>query len=203
MKDERIDKYIDKSAEFAQPILNYLREIVHKAVPNVSETMKWSFPHFEYKKSILCSMASFKQHCSFGFWLSSLMEDPDKILRSTGEDGMGNLGKIKGIGDLPSEDILIRYLYQAVILIESGAKIVKQTPVKDTKELVIPSILEDALIMNEKARISFEKFSPSHRKEYINWITEAKTEVTREKRLATTIEWLIEGKSRNWKYEKC
>lgn len=202
MKDERIDVYIEKSAEFAQPILNHLRAIIHKAVPDVHETMKWSFPHFEYKKSILCSMASFKQHCSFGFWLGSLMNDTDNILKSVGESGMGQFGKITKIEDLPSEEIITQYIYQAVQLIDSGAKLIKK-PATTSKEIEIPTILQEALSLNEKAKATFEKFSPSHRKEYIAWILEAKTEATRERRVVTTIEWLSEGKSRNWKYEKC
>lgn len=202
MKDERIDVYIEKSAEFAKPILNYLRAVIHKAIPDVQETMKWSFPHFMYKKSILCSMASFKQHCSFGFWLGSLMEDTHGVLKSREEGGMGHFGKITGMTDLPSEEVIISYIYQAVQLIESGAKLEKK-PAATSKEIEVPEILKDALTKNDKAAASFEKFSPSHRKEYIMWITEAKTEATREKRLATTIEWLSEGKSRNWKYEKC
>lgn len=202
MKDERIDVYIEKSAEFAQPILNHLRAIIHKAVPDVHETMKWSFPHFEYKKSILCSMASFKQHCSFGFWLGSLMNDTDNILKSVGESGMGQFGKITKIEDLPSEEIITQYIYQAVQLIDSGAKLIKK-PATTSKEIEIPTILQEAFSLNEKAKATFEKFSPSHRKEYIAWILEAKTEATRERRVVTTIEWLSEGKSRNWKYEKC
>lgn len=202
MKDERIDVYIEKSAEFAQPVLNHLREIIHQAVPEVHETMKWSFPHFEYKKSILCSMASFKQHCSFGFWLGSLINDTENVMKPVGETGMGQFGKIARIEDLPSQEIITQYIYQAVQLIESGAKLVKKSPIA-SKEIEIPTILKAALAKNDKAAASFQKFSPSHRKEYIQWIVEAKTETTREKRVATTIEWLAEGKSRNWKYEKC
>lgn len=202
MKDERVDIYIEKSAEFAQPILHHLRAIIHQAVPDVHETMKWSFPHFEYKKSILCSMASFKQHCSFGFWLGSLMKDPDNILKSVGDSGMGQFGKITKMEDLPSQEIITQYIYQAVQLIDSGAKLVKK-PATTAKEIEIPTILQEALEKNDKAAASFQKFSPSHRKEYIQWIIEAKTEPTREKRVATAIEWLSEGKSRNWKYEKC
>jgi len=107
--DPRIDDYISKSAEFAKPILNYLRDIVHTACPDVNETMKWSFPNYEYSGSILCSMASFKQHCSFGFWLGSLMTDPDNLLQKVGEKtSMGNFGPIKSIEDLPPADIMIK-----------------------------------------------------------------------------------------------
>lgn len=201
MKDERIDVYIEKSAEFAQPILNHLREIIHKAVPDIHETMKWSFPHFEYKKSILCSMAAFKQHCSFGFWLGSLMKDTENIMKPIGETGMGQFGKIASIGDLPSKEIITQYIYQAVELIDSGAKLEKKAPVQ-LKELIIPEDLQAALKNNSKAMATFELFSPSNRKEYVEWIAEAKTESTRQKRLETAIEWMSEGKIRHWKYIK-
>ncbi len=203
MRDERIDSYIDKSAEFAQPILSHLRELVHKAVPDVQETMKWSFPNFVYKKSILCAMASFKNHCSFGFWLMSKMEDPDKVFKREEAGGMGSFGKMTSPADLPSDEIIIRYIIEATMLIDQGVKVDKKPVQKDSKELIVPLELEDALKNNPKAMATFERFSPSHRKEYILWITEAKTEATRLKRLETTIEWLTEGKSRNWKYEKC
>ena len=203
MKDTRVDLYIENSQEFAKPILTYLRTLIHETIPGVSETMKWSFPHFEYKKANLCSFAAFKNHCSFSFWFSTLMDDPDKVLKSAGEEGMGNLGKMNSLQDLPNEEILTRLLFEACRVIDSGSKIVKKPLVKEAAELVVPAILQVALDQNEKAKISFEKFSPSHRKEYINWINEAKTEPTRIKRLETAIEWLAEGKNKNWKYNKC
>lgn len=199
MKDERIDKYIGKSVEFAQPILEHLRNIVRETVPDVHETMKWSFPHFEYKKSILCSMASFKQHCSFGFWLGSLMEDTDGIFKSREEGGMGHFGKITCFEDLPSDEVIKRYIHQALVLIDSGAKQEKK-PITKLVELKVPEELQTELDKHPKAMATFEKFSPSQRKEYIEWVSEAKTEATKIKRLETTIEWLTEGKIRHWKY---
>ncbi|MDB5250406.1 MAG: hypothetical protein JWQ40_4800 [Segetibacter sp.] len=202
--DPRIDDYISKSAEFAKPVLNHLRDIVHTACPDVKETMKWSFPNFEYAGSILCSMASFKQHCSFGFWLGSLMSDPDNLLQKVGEKtSMGNFGPIKSIGDIPPAEMMVKYIKEAMALNEKGTKIKKKQATPLTKEIQIPPALSVALADNKTALNTFEKFSPSHKKEYIEWITEAKTEATRAKRIATTIEWLVEGKSRNWKYNNC
>ena len=127
--DPRIDEYISRSAEFAKPILSHLRSVVHKACPGVTETMKWSFPHFDYAGSILCSMASFKQHCTFGFWLGSLMPDPDKILSAVGEKtAMGHFGQIKSMKDLPSDKVLIKYIKEAMALNEKGIKIKKENP---------------------------------------------------------------------------
>ncbi|HXF99893.1 MAG TPA: YdeI/OmpD-associated family protein [Bacteroidota bacterium] len=196
--DPRVDAYIAKSADFARPILEHLRALVHKACPDVQETMKWSFPHFDYK-GIMCSMAAFKHHCSFGFWKASLMKDPDGIL-TTG-NGMGNLGKITSLKDLPSDRILIKYIKEAAKLNEEGVK-VDRTKSATKKPLTIPADLASALKKNRKALQVFEKFPPSHKREYIEWITEAKRPETRAKRIATTLQWLSEGKSRNWKYEK-
>lgn len=196
------DQYIEKSQEFAKPILIQIRKLVHEACPQVEEKMKWSFPNFDYKGSILCSMASFKQHCAFGFWLATVMDDPDGILTNEGESAMGQLGRITSLKDLPSDAILKKYIVEAMRLIDAGVKLQKKPVANDSKDLQVPEILENALKSNDKARATFELFSNSKRKDYIVWINEAKTEETREKRLATTLEWLEEGKSRNWKYER-
>lgn len=197
-KDPRIDNYISKSAAFAQPILKHLRQLVHKACPGVEETMKWSFPHFDYKGS-MCSMASFKNHCAFGFWKGAIMKDSDGVLHERGNTGMGSLGKITSLKDLPNDKTLIAYIKQAVQLNEEGVKL---PPRKKTeqKDLLVPANLAIALRKNKKAQTVFEEFSPSHKREYIEWITEAKTEATREKRVESAIEMLMEGKTRNWKY---
>lgn len=200
--NSKVDTYIDKSQEFAQPILTHLRALVHKACPEVEEKIKWSFPNFDYKNSILCSMASFKEHCAFGFWLGGIMEDPDGILSKGGETAMGQLGKIRSLNDLPSDEIMIRYIHQAMDLIDKGVKIPKKPTAEKKKELKIPEILQDALNKNDKARLTFDQFSYSNKKEYAEWIIEAKTETTKLKRLETTLEWLEEGKVRNWKYLK-
>ena len=195
--DPRVDAYIEKSADFAKPILTHIRKLVHKAFPDITETMKWSFPHFDHKGTI-CSMASFKQHCAFGFWKQSLLEQDAFPAEKT---AMGSFGRITSVKDLPSEKVMIGLIRQAVELNEKGIKVAKKPAGK--KELVVPDDLIKALSKNKAARSSFDKFSNSHKKEYVGWITEAKTETTRNKRLATTIEWLSEGKSKNWKYEKC
>ena len=195
--DPRIDAYIEKSAEFAKPILTHIREVVHRACPEIQETMKWSFPHFDYKGTV-CSMASFKQHCAFGFWKQSLLEHDAFPAEKT---AMGSFGRITSVKDLPSDKVMIRLIHQAVALNEKGMKVAKK-PV-EKKELVVPKDLTAALAKNKTAKTAFEKFSYSHKKEYVQWIEEAKTDTTRGKRLATTVEWLSEGKSKNWKYEKC
>lgn len=198
--DPRIDDYIKKAAPFAQPILKHLRALVHKACPQATETIKWSFPHFEYK-GILCTMAAFKQHCNFGFWKASLMKDDASLLKKVGNTDMARFDKITSMDDLPSDKILIAYIKEAVRLNDDDIKVEKpKKPVK--KELPIPPALAAALQKNKKAAAKFEAFPPSHRREYIEWIDEAKTEETRNRRVETTIEWVAEGKGRNWKYEK-
>jgi len=201
MYHSKCDAYIEKSAEFAQPILKEIRALVHAVCPEVEETIKWGMPTFMYKKAILCSMASFKNHCSFSFWLGGVMDDPNEILQRVGDSGMGQLGKITSINDLPDFEVLKKYIIHAMDLTDRGVKIRKVE--KEKVEIEIPPAFQVALNQNDKAKASFEHFSPSHRKEYIQWITEAKTEGTRDKRIATAIEWLSEGKSRNWKYAKC
>lgn len=195
--DPRVDAYIEKSADFAKPILTHIRKLVHKACPDIQETMKWSMPHFDHKGTV-CHMASFKQHCAFGFWKQSLLEQDAFPAEKT---AMGSFGRVTSVKDLPADKVMISLIRQAVELNEKGIKVAKK-PV-DRKELVVPEDLTRALAKNKAARSTFDKFSYSHKKEYVQWITEAKTEVTRNKRLATTVEWLSEGKGKNWKYEKC
>lgn len=198
-RDKRIDTYILKSADFAIPILNHLRELVHVACPDVEETVKWGFPHFDYK-GVMCSMASFKQHCVFGFWKAALMKDKKLIANAKSETSMGHLGRIESLNDLPSDSVMIRYIKEAAKLNEAGIKLEKKAPVK--KALVIPTYFTKALKTNKKAQTTFKTFSYSNQKDYVEWITEAKTDATREKRMATALEWMAEGKVRNWKYMK-
>ncbi len=190
-KDPRVDAYIAKSADFAKPILRHLREIVHKGCPEVEETMKWSLPHFMYR-GMLCSMAAFKSHCAFGFWKSKLIA-PEK------PEAMGQFGRIASISDLPRDSMLLDYVREAARLNETGEKVARKPP-RPREALANPPDLAAVLRKNEKARATFEGFSPSHRREYVEWITDAKTEETRKKRLDTAVEWMAEGKPRNWKY---
>lgn len=196
--DPRIDAYIEKSADFAQPILSHIRKLIHKACPDVKETLKWSMPSFEYK-GILCGFAAFKAHCTFGFWKQSLMESDAFSATKT---AMGSFGRITAVKDLPSDKVMIGLIHQAMELNEKGVKVAKK-PAAARKELIVPEILTAALKKNKAANATFENFPYSCKKEYVEWITEAKTDATRDKRLATTMEWLSEGKRRNWKYEKC
>ena len=195
-RDPRVDAYITRSAAFAQPILAHIRDIVHAACPEVEETIKWNFPVFTHH-GMLCSMASFKEHCTFGFWKATLVLG-DAV---SGESAMGQFGRITSIGDLPAKRVLTGYVRAAMKLNEEGVK-VPARKARKPRVLETPADLAAALRKNRKARATFDGFSPSHRNEYIEWIEEAKTDATRARRLATTLEWLAEGRGRNWKYEK-
>ena len=203
--DPRVDAYIEKSADFAKPILVHLRELIHTACPDVEETWKWSFPCFMYHGAMLCNMAAFKQHCAFGFWKASIMSDPDQILNLREEkDGMGHLNKLYSLKDLPKDAVLKKYIKAAMKLNEDGVKVARPKPTaKDKNELKTPDYLQKELKKNKQAEKVFNDFSYSNRKEYIEWFEEAKTDATREKRLAQAIEWIAEGKSRHWKYKNC
>jgi uncharacterized protein YdeI (YjbR/CyaY-like superfamily) len=194
-RDARIDAYIAKAQPFAQPILKHLRRVVHAGCPGVEETMKWSMPAFYYQGP-MAGMAAFKAHCTFGFWKDALLKASPKS-----EEAMGSFGRITSIKDLPSEKTLVGLVKRAAKLNEDGVRVPRaakaaRAPVK------VPPYMTAALKKNKRALATFEGFSPSHRREYVEWITEAKTDATRRRRLATAIEWLAEGKSRNWKYER-
>jgi uncharacterized protein YdeI (YjbR/CyaY-like superfamily) len=202
-RSPRVDEYIAKSADFAKPILEHLRELVHKACPEVEETIKWGMPSFDYKGPF-CSMASFKQHAVFGFWKGSLLKDPKKYMQprsSDGGDAMGFFGRMMSVKDIPPNKVMLDFIKQAKKLNDDGVKLPPR--VKTTmKEIVVPAYFSKALKSNKKALATFNAFSPSNKKEYLTWVIEAKTETTREKRLKTALEWMAEGKIRNWKYVK-
>ncbi len=197
-RDPRFDAYIEKSAPFARPILSYIREVVHEGCPEVTEEFKWSSPHFTYK-GMMCGMASFKEHCALGFWKGSLIVGDQG--KST--DAMGQFGRITSIDDLPPREELLRYVREARRLNDEGVKAPARKKPAEKKELPVPDDLVAALETNPAAQEHFDAFSPSKRKDYVAWITEAKSEATRKKRLDQAVEWIAEGKSRNWKYEKC
>jgi len=200
-KDPRIDLYISKSAEFAKPILMHLRELVHAACPEVEETIKWSFASFDYKGP-MCSMAAFKQHCAFGFWKASLMKDKTLTKNAESESAMGHYGKITSLKNLPSDKKIIAHIKEAMKLNEKGIKLPSKKTDAAKKEIVVPDYFLKQLKKNKKAFTTFEAFSSSHKREYVEWITEAKTDETKNRRIETAIEWMSEGKSRNWKYIK-
>ena len=191
-RDPRVDAYIKESAAFARPILTRLRDVVHEVCPEVRETMKWSMPYFDYEGP-LCGMSAFKEHCAFGFWKGSL------IVEKPSTEAMGQLGRIRSVEDLPPKKTLTGWIRKGMSLNQQGVKAPRASQPKK-REVRLPADLPTALGRNAKARLAFAAFSPSHRREYVEWIEEAKRPETREKRVATTIEWLAEGRPRNWKY---
>lgn len=202
-KDKRIDDYIEKAQPFAKPILKHLRKLVHQANPEVEETIKWSFASFDYKGPF-CSMAAFNQHAVFGFWKSSLLKDPKGYLGerfNRGGEAMGNLGRLTSLKDLPPDKTIIDFINQAKKLNDDDVKLPPR-PKATKKELLVPDYFMDAVMKNKKAIATFENFSYTNKKEYVTWVTEAKTEKTRNERLAISVQWMSEGKIRNWKYVK-
>jgi len=196
-RDPRIDAYIERAAPFARPILARVRELVHEACPDVEETMKWSMPTFMHAGGILCGMAAFKQHASFGYWKHALV-----VGEGEPRDGMGSYGKMTSVDELPPKKTLLAHLRKAMKLNEDGVKSpVRKAAPKPPPET--PADLAAALGQNAAAQATFEAFPPSCRREYIDWIVEAKREETRAKRLAQAVEWMAGGKRRNWKYEAC
>jgi uncharacterized protein YdeI (YjbR/CyaY-like superfamily) len=200
-KDPRVDAYIAKAADFAKPILKHLRKLVHTACPEVEETLKWNMPAFTYK-GILCGMAAFKEHCTFGAWKHSLIK-VQLGAQGKSQEAMGQLGRVKSLNDLPADKTLLAYLGQAARLNEHGIKVERPRRSAAKKELEVPDYFSAALKKNKKALDTFESFSRSHKKEYVEWVTEAKRDETRAKRVETSIAWLAQGKPRNWKYLNC
>jgi hypothetical protein len=195
--DPRVDAYIQNAAPFAQPILRHLRDVVHEACPEVEETMKWSVPHFDYK-GVFCSMAAFKAHTAFGFWKASLLAER---LPTVDEDAMGHFGRIRSIDDLPARKMLVRIVKAAAKLNDDGVRVARVA--RSPRRAVRPTAdLAAALAKDPKASTTYKAFSASQKREYVEWIAEAKQPATRERRVATAIEWMAAGKPRHWKYAK-
>ena len=193
-KDPRVDAYIAKAQPFARPILKELRRRMRAACPDVEEDMKWSAPAFMYK-GILANMAAFKQHAAFGFWDGMFAEQTGKA-----KEAAGQFGKLTSVADLPPEKTFATLVKQAVARRDAGIK-PKREKTAPKEPIAVPAAFTVALKKHQKALATFEKFSPSHRREYVEWITEAKRDETRQRRIATAIEWLSEGKPHNWKYK--
>lgn len=195
----QVDQYIIKSAPFAIPILERLRILVHHADARIEEKIKWGMPFFEYK-GVVCHMAAFKNHCTFGFWKGALITDEFNIFEDR-SSAMGMLGKIKSLSDLPDDEILIAYIQEGIRLNEDGIKLPAK-PKAGVQNLIIPAYFMEALQEDPVAMHIFQDFSASNKKDYVLWLEEAKTEGTRARRLDTAIEWIGEGKTRMWKYKK-
>lgn len=196
--DPRIDSYIARQADFARPILEHLRSAVRAACPEAEETLKWGMPHFLYKEEMLVGMAAFKAHATFGFWRAR------EVLGETGaeREAMGQFGRLASVDDLPADDVLQALIGKAMALTDAGARPARPKAAPKP-EPETPPELATALSANPAARAAFDTFPPSGRREYVEWVVEAKRPETRDKRIAQAVEWMAEGKRRNWKYEKC
>jgi uncharacterized protein YdeI (YjbR/CyaY-like superfamily) len=194
----KVDAYIAKAKPFAQPVLEHLRALMHKACPGVEESMKWSQPFFSYKGTILANMAGFKEHCNFGFWDKNLSEE----VRNSGE---GPMRRITSVKDLPADKQMLAWIRETAANVDSGTyrSPIAERPKKTKPEAEVPADLTAALKKNKAAAATFQAFSPSCRREYVEWIVDARREETRAKRIATAVEWIAEGKQRNWKYQNC
>jgi hypothetical protein len=197
-KDARIDAYIQAAAPFAKPILTKLRTLVHTGCPDVVETIKWGMPAFEHQGP-LCGMAAFKAHATFGFWKGALLAGKGSPIGNATEKAMGHFGRIESVDQLPSDRVVIGLIRRAASLNEQGVKVARV--VKPKPRLATPASMTAALRRNPKALAAFKDFSPSQRREYVEWITEAKQEETRRRRLETAVEWISKGLPRHWKYQ--
>lgn len=200
-KNPEFDAYIEAAQPFAQPLLKHIRKLVHQACPEVEEVIKWGMPHYCYKGT-LCASSAFKAHAALHFWHGKLVlaDEPGLVLT---DEAMGQFGRITSKADLPDDATFLRLIKKAVAINEQGVKKSRPVKPKGSIELPVPDDLRKALAANPSAQGHFTAFTPGKRKEYIEWLNEAKSEATRVKRLNTALEWIAEGKVRNWKYQNC
>ena len=194
-----VDDYIANAEAFAQPILMHLRKLLHKTCPGVVEEIKWGIPHFDYHGEMMCMLAAYTKHCSFSFWKESIMSDTRLKANPSKQAAKRYLGKITALPDLPPDRELVAFIKEAMDLNERGVKLLPREPTTP-KEIAFPQYLAERLDAHPKAKAVFESKAPSFRKEYLIWITDAKTEATRKKRVDEALAWIAEGKGRFWKY---
>ena len=194
-EDPRVDAYIAKAQPFAQPILRHLRDLVHRAVPDIVEAIKWSMPMFVYRDKIIANMAAFKAHAAFGTWKREVGDTTDR------PEGMGQLGKLTSLADLPTDAEIVERVRRAAAMVDAGGTNRKVTAPKPPP--VTPDDLRAALDAVPAAAVGFDALPPGARREYTDWVTEAKQPATRDRRIAQAVEWCAEGKKRNWKHENC
>jgi uncharacterized protein YdeI (YjbR/CyaY-like superfamily) len=197
----KVDAYVENTADFARPILTHLRTLIHDNCPEVVEAIKWGIPHFDYKGEMMCIFAAHSKHCSFTFWKGSIMSDPRLKENSNLPAAKRFLGKLTSLADLPSDRELIAFIREAMSLNEQGIRLPRRASEKP-KDVAMPDALAEALDANPEAKAVFDGKSASFRKEYIVWISDAKTDATRQKRLDEALAWIAEGKGRFWKYQK-
>jgi len=194
--DPRVDAYIERQAEFARPLLSHLRGVIHEACPDCQETIKWSMPSFTHRGKILAHFAAFKAHAAFGYWNDSMLSQDEK-----NRSAMGQFGRLTALDDLPDRATLVELTRKSMALIEEGVKPPRATGKK--APLAVPQDMRAAIDAVPAAKATFDGFAPSSQRDYVEWVTEAKREETRTKRLNQSVEWLAEGKKRHWKYENC
>jgi uncharacterized protein YdeI (YjbR/CyaY-like superfamily) len=196
-RDPRIDAYVAKAQPFARPILEKVRERVHAVVPRAEETIKWGMPAYTLDGKILLITAAFKAHAALNFWRGQELRG-DKA----NADAMGQFGKLASVADLPSDSELDR-------LMKEAAEVAKNAPAPRKAKhgpKAAPEMHPDfsaALAKAPKAKAALDGLPPSAQRDYLEWISEAKQDSTRAKRIATAVEWLSEGKRRHWKYQSC
>ncbi len=202
--ESAVDTYIAKCRPFAQPILHSLRKLLHEGAPGVEETIKWSHPFFVYRGIILANMAGFKEHCSLGLWGTETTAELRREGVATG-GSMGSFGRITSMDDLPPRAKMVSYIRSAAQKIDEGSRTRSLPPRERVAKppVEVPEPLAAALKKNKAAARQFDAMSPSCRREYCDWISSAKREETRERRLAQAMEMIAEGKDRNWKYQTC
>lgn len=196
-RDARIDAYIAKSQPFARPILERLRAAVHANCPEAEEALKWSSPAFLYRGQILCSMAAFKGHAAFGFWRGAQVTGAGEGT----ESAMGQFGRIASLGDLPGDAELGALIEKAMAL--TDARVKTPTVKKPRAAIEMPDDFRAALDASPAAAKQFDAFAPSKRRDYVEWVVDAKRAETRASRIAQSVDWIAEGKARHWKYQNC
>lgn len=200
--DPKVDVYSENAEAFARPIMAHLRGLIRAACPDVTETVKWGIPHFDYRGEMMCIFAAYRAHCAFSFWKDSLMSDARLKANADLPAAKRFMGKLTTLADLPSDAELTAWIREAMSLNERGVKLAPRKSTGAPKPVGVPAAFAERLAANPSVKAVFEGKSASFQKEYNLWIGEAKTDATRDKRIDEALAWIADGKGRFWKYAK-
>jgi hypothetical protein len=201
----QVTAYAAAMPAYAQPIFAHLRALIHTTCPDTDEAIKWSIPHFERDGDYLCIFAASPGHASFTFYKQQLMSDP-RLRDNLNLPAIKRfMGRLTSLSDLPDDATLAAMLQEAADLNARGVRLPdrapKTPPVIDMPSAVATAVAT-ALAANPAAQAVWDAKSAAWRKDYLVWITAAKTDPTRDARIAEALDWIADGKARFWKYQK-
>jgi hypothetical protein len=196
---EQINQYMAELPEWQRRMLVRLRQLIHEAAPEVEEAWRWDKPHFD-NAGIMVGLCAFKEHVAVWFHKGALLKDTKKLFEATARTEEKGMRAYKlHEGDKINEAAFLDLVKQAVAVNDKGTKLREAKPTK--KALVVPEDLEQVLRKDPTAWANWEAFPVGHRRAYVEWVTDARQEETRKRRIAQSLEKIREGEQQEERHQ--